>query len=70
MNKDDLFYIVDRGTNSRVMNSPGEPLIVKNESIVSQRKWYSEEKCEIISIKKYEDTFTDKGDEDTLEGEE
>ena len=69
MNKDSLFYIVGKSTNDRVLNNSREPLIVKNEGIVLQKKWYSEDKYDIISIKEYEDTFKDTKCEDTLEGE-
>lgn len=70
MNKKNLFYVVSKGTNDRVMNNSREPLIVKDEGIVLQKKWYSEDKYDIISIKEYEDTFKDEKCEDTLEGDE
>lgn len=70
MNKKNLFYVVGKDTNDRVLNNSREPLIVKDEGIILQKKWYSEDKYDIISIKEYEDTFKDKECEDTPEDKE
>lgn len=74
MNKKSLFYFVEKGTNSRVLNNSQKPLIMDGRGVISQREWWPKSRYDEISIKEYEskfeDTFKDKGCEDTPEDEE
>lgn len=63
MNKRELFYIIEKGTNTRVMNPDGKPKIidvtVDDEELERQGWLYKFRKTSRISIEEYETKFED-----------
>ena len=56
MDKENLYYLVERGTNSRILNHTRDPLIGDKQGIEIQKDIFGSRK-EIISIKEYEDKY-------------
>ena len=60
MDKENLYYIVPIGTNSRVMNCDKSPRIGEKNAIENViDKWEDSEEYEAISIADYEKKFID-----------
>jgi hypothetical protein len=58
INKKEMYYIVEKGTNARILNQTKDPLILNEEAknrALSQ--WYKEN-YEGITIADYEDKFS------------
>ena len=58
-NKQNLYYIVDKGTNRRVTSRDNNPLIGTNDGIknVFNRTYNQNDLYEIISIEEYEKRY-------------